>query len=140
MNKDVIITVSGLDINSEDTDQIEIVTTGKYINKGSHGLVRFEEVVEALGVTKNTIKFGEDHAEVSRSGAMEMYLYFYPGKKTTSDYKTPYGDMIVGINTTRYDYKEENDNIDIGIGYELSVNHEFLANCSIKINIRSVTK
>ena len=137
MTKDVIVTVSGLDIDSQDADSIEVVTTGKYLKKGDHSIVRFEEVVESVGITRNTVKFGDDHAEVSRSGAMEMYLYFYPGKKTSSDYKTPYGNMLVGINTTKYKLTKGEDTINIGIGYELSVNHEFLANCSININIRS---
>lgn len=140
MTKDVIVTVSGLDIDSEEAESVEIVTKGKYLKKGDHRIVRFEEVVEAVGITKNTVRFGEDHAEVSRTGAMEMYLYFYPGKKTSSDYSTPYGTMLVGINTTRYKLTENPDDINIGIGYELSVNHEFLANCTININIRSAAK
>ena len=138
MTKDVIVTVSGLDIDSQDADSIEVVTAGKYLKKGDHSIVKFEEVVESVGITRNVIKFGEDHAEVSRSGAMEMYLYFYPGKKTSSDYKTPFGNILVGINTTKYDFSEDENDINIGIGYELSINHEFLANCSININIRSV--
>ena len=137
MTKDVIVTVSGLDIDSQETDPIEIVTTGKYLKKNDHQIVRFEEIVEGVGITKNTVKFGQDHAELSRTGDMEMYLYFYPGKKTSSDYKTPFGNMLVGINTTKYRLKEDRDDIKIGIGYELSVNHEFLANCSINITIRA---
>ncbi len=136
MTKDVVVTVTGLDIDAVDAEPLEIVTTGKYLNKKDHGIVRFDVVMEGMGLTHNTVRFNREHAELVRSGAVAMYMYFYPGRKTDSDYKTPFGDMLISLNTTGYELKEAEDSIGIDIRYELSLNHEFLANCGIAVKIR----
>lgn len=136
MNKDVIVTVKGLDIDSADSEPIEVVTPGTYTKKGDKGFLRFEQIEEGVGITKNIVKFDKKSLELTRHGAMEMFLFFCPGKKTMSDYRTPFGNLLVGINTTDYNVDETEESLSVNIGYELEINHEFLANCNIGIKVQ----
>lgn len=52
-------------------------------------------------------------------------------------YRTPYGQMLVGVNTKNMEINVSEDNIDILIDYQLDVNHEPMADCKIKMNITS---
>nr|MCR5474642.1 DUF1934 domain-containing protein [Lachnospiraceae bacterium] len=53
------------------------------------------------------------------------------------NYVTPYGALLVGIDTDRIDIRESKDKINIDIDYALDINYEHLANCKIKMEIRN---
>ena len=62
---------------------------------------------------------------------------FEKNKKNLTYYKTPYGQMLIGINTKNMKVSVSEDNIDVLVDYELDVNHEPLADCKIRMNITS---
>ena len=51
--------------------------------------------------------------------------------------QTPYGQMLVGVNTKEMKVDIKENRIDILIDYELHVNHEAVADSRIKMNIIS---
>ena len=53
-----------------------------------------------------------------------------------SYYYTPYGSLLIGIDATNVDIKETEDNIDVKVDYNLEINYEHMADCSITMNIR----
>ena len=53
-----------------------------------------------------------------------------------TNYVTPYGTLMVGIDTDRIDIRESEDVINIDIDYALDINYEHLANCKIKMEIK----
>ncbi len=138
MTKDVFVSVRGLNIDSEDSEPLELITVGKYTKRGGVSYLRFEEVSdEAGGLTKDTLKFSEKGAELIRHGAMEMFLSFIPGEKTVTSYRTPFGMFYLGIDTDSVDISESEKEIAVEIHYLLEANHEFLAKCEINVDIRS---
>ena len=52
-----------------------------------------------------------------------------------TNYITPYGSMLVGVDASRIDVVENNENIQVDIAYTLDVNYEHLANCEIRMDI-----
>ena len=54
-----------------------------------------------------------------------------------TNYITPYGTLLVGIDTDRIDIKESDDVININIDYALDINYEHLADCSIRMEIKN---
>lgn len=145
MTKDVLVSISGLhldmveNISEEESEAIEVVTPANYYCKNGKHYILYDEVTEGIsGVTKNKIKIsGEDSLEIMKSGISNAHMIFEKNKKNLTYYQTPYGQMLVGVNTKNMEIRVTEKNIDVCVDYELDVNHEPLADCKIKMNITS---
>ncbi len=140
MTKEVLLTLQGLqfDQREEDSDKIEMVTVGDYFKKNDRHYVVYEEVTEGFEQpTKNRLKFSDHMVELTRNGLVNVHMVFQENKKNMSNYNTPFGQILVGIDTKRIDIKEKEDNIVVNVDYALDINYEFLSDCHIKIDIRS---
>ena len=90
------------------------------------------------GTIRNKIKItGTDVVEIMRSGLSSSHMVFERNKKNLTYYHTPFGQMLVGVNTRKMKINVGEDKIDVQVGYELDVNHEPMADCEIKMNIMS---
>lgn len=140
MTQEVLLTLQGLqfDQREEDADKIETVTVGDYYKKNGKHYVIYEEVTEGFSQpTKNRLKFSEDMLELSRNGLVNMHMVFQENKKNLTNYNTPFGQILIGIDTKKIQIKEQKDNIVVDVDYSLDVNYEFLSDCHIKISICS---
>ena len=137
MEKDVWVSVAGLQFgNNPEGDRIQIITPGSYYKKKDHHYVLYDEVVEGSDeVTKNVVTFDGQMLSISKSGFANVEMIFEKNKRNMTNYITPYGSLLVGIDTDRIDIRESDDSINIDIDYALDVNYEHLANCSIKMEI-----
>lgn len=140
MTKEVLLTLQGLqfDQREEDSDKIEMVTVGDYYKKNDRHYVIYEEVTEGFEQsTKNRLKFSDHMVELTRNGLVNVHMVFQENKKNMSNYNTPFGQILVGIDTKRINIDEKEDNIVVDVDYALDINYEFLSDCHIKIDIRS---
>ena len=138
--KEVLLTMQGLqfDQRMEDSDKIETVTVGDYYKKNNKHYVIYEEVVEGLpGATKNRLKFSRDMLELTRNGLINVHMVFQENKKNVTSYHTPFGQILIGIDTKKIQITEKEDDIVVDVDYALDVNYEFLSDCHIKIHICS---
>ena len=138
MTKDVLVSISGLQSEisgdeSEENAPLEVVTPASYFLKN----VLFDEFVEGTsGVTKNKIKIsGNDCVEIIKTGITNAHMVFERKKKNVTYYQTPFGQILVGLNTRDMDVKVTDRNIDVRVDYEMDVNYEPLADCTVKVNI-----
>ncbi len=148
MTKDVLVSISGkhIDIMNGIAQEyeggdagIEVVTPAcYYLRNGKHYII-YDEVVEGMtGTIRNKIKItGTDVVEIMRSGLSSSHMVFERNKKNLTYYHTPFGQMLVGVNTRNMKINVGEDKIDVQVGYELDVNHEPMADCEIKMNIMS---
>lgn len=139
MTKDVLVSIKGLQMMSaEDEDEVEVVTSGNYLEKNGKHYIRYEEVVEGMeGTIQNLIKLDENSMEVTRKGLTSTHMIFEKNKKNETYYNTPFGSLLVGISATSIDVKNEKERIDVTIQYALDVNYEHLADCTINMNVQS---
>lgn len=140
MTKEVLLTLQGLqfDQREEDSDKIEMVTVGDYFKKNDRHYVIYEEITEGFEQpTKNRLKFSDHMVELTRNGLVNVHMIFQENKKNMSNYNTPFGQILVGIDTKRVRIDEKEDNIVVDVDYALDINYEFLSDCHIKIDIRS---
>ena len=143
MTKDVLISISGLQMDvleeEKDHEPIEVVAPANYFLKNGKHYILFDEVTEGIpGITKNRIKItGEDTLEVMKSGVSNVHMVFEKNKKNLTYYQTPYGQLLIGIHTKEMEVEVSEDNINVKVGYILDVNHEPLADCQIRINVKS---
>ena len=138
MTKDVLVSICGTQYDDSGSQlPIEVITTGDYYFKNEKHYVMFDEVVEGTeGITKSTFKFSRDECLMKRTGATNVQMIFDTGNKTVSSYATPFGSLVIGIDTNNIDYKESEEQISIDIDYALDINYEFIADCKLRVDIR----
>ncbi len=139
MDKNVWVTVTGIQYgDNPEGEKIEIITPGSYSRKKDMHFLTYDEVSEdGDGITKNVVKFGGNTFSISKSGLTNVEMIFEKNKRNMTNYVTPYGSLLVGIDTDRIDIIEGDDSINIDIDYALDINYEHLADCKIKMEIRN---
>ena len=134
MTKDVLVSISGKHIDIMDDpvegyetgdDAIEVVTPASYYCRNGKHYILYDEVLEGMaGTIKNKIKItGTDSLEIMKSGVSSSHMVFEKNKKNLTYYRTPYGQMLIGVNTRKMEINVDEDQIDILVDYELDVNH-----------------
>lgn len=143
MTKEVLVSISGLQMavntmESMDDEPIEIVSAGTYYFKDGKHYIFMEEVAEGIpGVTKTQIRInGKESLEVMKKGVTNMHMVFEKNKNNRCYYKTPLGQLNLGICTSKIVLEETENNINIRAEYAMDVNCEPLANCVIRINVK----
>lgn len=139
MTKDVLVKISGLQFaGEEDSDSVEVITTGTYYKKNGKHYVLYEEVMEgSTEVTKNVIKIGADSMEVTRKGPATVHMMFEKDKKNVSYYYTPFGNLLIGIDTKKIRVDESELDINVKVNYGLEINYEYVADCHITVDVKS---
>lgn len=137
MTKDVLITVSGVQMDIDDTP-IELVTTGTYyLKNGKHYVLYDEQAEEQVPVTKNTVKFYGGHFEMMKKGGVNSLLLFDDGKKSSSVYNTPFGPLQMDVVTKEMDIFESEDELRVNIKYTLDINHNFVSECEVHFTVQA---
>ena len=138
MKKDVLIRISGMQSDLfKDADKVEIITSGSYYKKNNKHYLMYDEVGEGQGeVTRNIARFDDDEFHIQKSGYTNVNMSFEQNKRNITNYITPYGSMLVGVDASRIDVVENNENIQVDIAYSLDVNYEHLADCRLHMDIQ----
>lgn len=137
MTKEVLLAITGMQFDmTEEESNIQTITAAEYYNKNNSRYVIYEEADEESGQkTRGRIKFREDLLEVDKSGFVNVHMLFEENKKSLTNYATPFGNILIGIDTKKITLTEESDKIQIDVDYALEANYEFLADCKINIEI-----
>lgn len=137
MKCEVIAAIRGLQfLEEEEGEQVEVITPAQYyLRNGAHYLI-YEEVDEDNGArTKNTLKYKDHSLELIRKGAVNAHLVFEEQKKNVASYGTPFGNILIGIDTDRISMEEQENKISIQAEYSMDVNYERFADCRIHVDI-----
>lgn len=141
MTKDVLLTISGLQFTTqgeEEPEPVEVITAGDYYKKNGKHYILYDEVMEGFeGSTKNVIKLTDDYLDITKKGVSNVHMIFEKNRKNVTYYYTPFGSILIGIDAKTVDISETDENIDVKVTYNLEVNYEHLADCSITMNIKS---
>ncbi len=138
MTKDVIVSISGLQMDVDAQTPLEVITMGNYYFKNGKHYIMFDETSGESGEqTKNTIKIADNRVDVIKKGENSVHMVFEPDTKNMTFYQTPFGNLLVGINTLGISRKEDDLNINTKIDYALEVNYSHMSDCSIEIKVKS---
>ncbi|MBQ3786721.1 MAG: DUF1934 domain-containing protein [Lachnospiraceae bacterium] len=136
MKKDVLVAIRGLQIDeSSDEDAVEILVNGRYNAKNGRHFLRFEQYEEDGTPTKNILTFDEKAMELTRRGGTQLHMTFMDKEKTMTSYTTPFGSLMVGVNTDRISVEESDDRIHAEVDYGLEFNYEYVADCQLSVDI-----
>lgn len=137
MTKDVLISISGLQLEVQDDEPIEVVTSGNYYYKNNKHYILYDEYIDdsELEITKNKMIISDDKISLTKSGPASVNMLFEPGKDTVTYYNTPFGSLVIGLSNSKIDAKHEENLIDINIQYDLSINYSHVSNCNICLKV-----
>ncbi|WP_367568816.1 DUF1934 domain-containing protein [Lacrimispora sp.] len=138
MTRDVLISISGMQVAEEDKNGVELITSGDYFIKNGNHYILYEEIQEdGEGVTKNTIKIRPSGLDIIKRGSFSTHMIFEKDKKNMSCYATPLGELMVGINTNDIHIQEDEDHLNVRVEYSLDINYQHVSQCSIILDIHS---
>lgn len=140
MTKDVLVSIKGMQFDGDSGDTIETMNFAEYYLKNDGHYIIYDEVVEGESQsTKNILKVKGKSFELTKRGLVNVHMVFEEGQKSMTNYTTPFGDILMGMDTRKVDMvlDDAGDKMQICIEYALEVNYEFLADCQIEIDIVS---
>lgn len=142
MTKDILLHITGMqfapEVSEEELDQIESIYPGEYyLRNGTHYLL-YQEMIEGYEEPiKNMLKWKDKEVIVSKKGPFQVQMVFEEGKKTLTEYATPFGQILIGLDTSKIMAEETEDKICITIKYALDANYQFVADCEITILVEA---
>lgn len=138
MTKDVLVAIKGLQFDaSEEEASVETINAAQYFEKNSSRYIVYDEVAEGSDEkTKNIIKFKDNVLELTKKGMVNVHMVFEENKKNMTNYATPFGDILIGIDAQRVSLAEEEEHIKVDVNYALEINYEHLADCRITMEIK----
>jgi uncharacterized beta-barrel protein YwiB (DUF1934 family) len=152
VTKDVLISIQGLQfagsgvsdgVNEDELDKIETIYTGEYYYRNNAHFIMYDEIVEDSQDTqdgepiKNIMKLRDNEFTLTKKGSMNVQMVFSQGKRTMTQYFTPFGSIMIALDTRNVEYKKEADSLNIHIDYGLEANYQFIADCNITIDVKS---
>lgn len=144
MTKEVIVTISGdhmaVQSGADDmADVIEQTMPAVYYEKNGKRYVLYEEWIDGeRHALKNKLKLtGDTCLEIIKSGAAQTHMIFEKDQRHLTMYKTPMGNILLGVHTKRLDVTESDEQLDIRAEYELDMNEEPMAVCAIHVCVQA---
>lgn len=138
MEKEVLLALKGLQfaVDEEGAQALETITPAEYYKRNNSHYVIYDEMTEGFSdITKNVIKFKDSQVEVTKKGLINVHMVFEENKKNMTSYATPYGNILIGIDTGEVRIEEQEDKIQVKVEYTLEANYEHMADCRIEMNI-----
>lgn len=139
MTRDVLLALKGLQFAVSDDGMgvpVELITNAQYYEKNDKRYLMYEELMEGGdSPVSNLVKFYDGTIELTKKGMINVHMVFEEGKQNLSSYQTPYGTLMIGINTHKVEMTEDGDCIHLKADYGLDINYEYVSDCSITMDI-----
>ena len=81
-----------------------------------------------------------DQVVVDRDGILTGRMVFREGFRDSFPYDTPYGQMMLGIDTRRIRHNFNENGGDVEIDYITDLSHAFVANNNFRISVKEMEK
>lgn len=140
MKREVTVKIKGIQKYPEG-EKVETVTetTGEYFERNGSRYVKFEEQMEGFTETTNCLlKVREDYVEITKKGLVNSQMIFEENKLNRTQYKTPFGVIMMGTKAGHIQMLKEENTLAIQIAYALFAEEEHMADCNIRIMIKSM--
>lgn len=138
MTKEILLSLKGLQMEKADESQeLETITTADYYQRNGNHYIVYEEMMEGFTeAIQNRIKFNASSLVVSKKGLVNVQMIFEENKKNITSYMTPYGNILIGVDTEFISLEEKENQIRLEVEYALEANYQHLADCKIEMELR----
>ena len=134
MEKPVIISIKSTQNMDGQEDTIELVTQGvlRHSEEEGFALVYPESELTGLEGTLTTFRIAPDRITLLREGTINSEMIFEEGQKHFSLYETPFGGLMLGVNTHRAKAR-------ISIRYALEADSQLIGENAFEIQVTEPT-
>ena len=138
MTKEVELMIKGVQKYADHVDDdLQTHAKGEYYYRNGSHYILYEEHNEGFSeTTKSMLKLKDGVLEMTRKGLVNTSMVFAQGKETVSTYKTPFGEMLLGIRTKELWVTTAEDQIHIKVEYALEAEGRHMAECEIEVLVR----
>lgn len=137
MNKNVLVSVSGIQLTIDGENPVEIVSRGQYYKKNGKSYIKYQEIDEDNIVTDCMIKIDGSSLEITKKGNSKSCMLFELDRNCMAPYETPFGTLMMGITTSDLIILEDEDAIVVKVRYSLDINYQFVSECTVDIKVIS---
>lgn len=142
MEKPVIISIKSVQNMDGQEDTIELVTQGvlRQEREGADfALVYPESELTGLEGTLTTFQIGPDRITLLREGTINSEMIFEEGQKHFSLYETPFGGLMLGVNTHRAKAHMGQGGGSLSIRYALEADSQLIGENAFEIQVTEPT-
>ena len=134
----VILFVKGeQDYEVQDPDGTELMTEGTLCQTRDGYLLSYEEsTLTGMEGTVTTFEIKGDQIWLTRTGKVNSQIIFEEGRRHTSLYETPMGEMTIDVLTRRLRHHMTERGGLMEIYYSISLEHTVTGKSSFKIRVR----
>jgi uncharacterized beta-barrel protein YwiB (DUF1934 family) len=139
MKKTVIISIQGKQADPEGAEEgIELVTRGSLCGDETQGyrLTYQESELTGLEGTTTTFCIASDQITMLRTGNLNSEMRFQEGQKHLSVYQTPFGELMVGVNTQKARAKMGESGGRIDLRYVVEIDDAMVGTNTFHIQVK----
>lgn len=142
MLKDVWISISNLQSDGhEEGETLVFDTAGHYFFDDGIGVLSYQESeLTGLEGTRTSVMVMPDQVVVDRDGVLTGRMVFREGARDAFPYETPYGQMMLGIDTRRIRHNFNENGGDVEIDYITDLAHTFVTRNRFRISVKEMEK
>ena len=137
--KKVMILIKGLPVSAGgDTESFELMTDGEYLREeGISTFCYHESELTGLDGLLTTFNVEPDRVVLSRNGGLSGDMIFSEKQKHHFLYETPFGSILMGIDTHSIKKNMRDDGGSLEIRYDIEVDNVSVSQNLFQVNIRS---
>ena len=127
-NRRVLLSVTGIAQNVDtDDDAMHLVTTGTISGGNDSWKLRYRETQpDSKESHRVTFTMGEGVVTMQREGGYNTNMVFEQGRRFQGNYKTPYGELDMGVFPTKVKYNvDEADQGEVSLKYQLDIQGQY---------------
>jgi len=138
--KKATISIKGLPVLSvDDEESFELVTDGEYLRKdGVSTFSYIESELTGLNGLLTTFNVEPDRVVLRRGGEFSGDMIFSENQKHNFLYETPFGSIMMGIDTRSITKNMRDDGGSLEIRYDIEVDNVSVSRNLFKIDIRTI--
>lgn len=142
MMKDVWISISNRQSGGqEEEDTMVFDTAGYYYYDNGVGVLSYQESeLTGLEGTRTSVMVMPNQVVVDRDGMLTGRMIFREGTRDSYPYNTPYGQIMLGIDTRRIRHNFNENGGDVEIDYITDLAHTHVTRNKFRISVKEMEK
>lgn len=136
--KDVIISIEGFQTYEDtDNDDIRLVTEGKLTQQEDALDLSYEEsALTGMEGTTTTFQIRGPRVTLLRTGTVCSQMVFEEGRRHLSLYSTPYGNLEVGVSTSKLRSTLSSAGGRLEIDYSIEIDHALAGRNTFRVSVK----
>lgn len=139
MPRKFTVTIKGFQtyVSDDDDTNVELVSECEFYKADGVYFCDYKESeITGLGGTDTSIEIGSDYVSLNRTGTVNSQMLFMAGRKTSSFYRMPFGELAIDIHTKSLTMDIDENGGRLLVDYIIDINNSSSSHNTFDITIR----